>query len=172
MEVRLEVNMVAALVTDQVLEVVLEACLGAYSVVDRYGVYGHDPKGNALTASSITSQTLAATTATLVPRQAERTPAPRHRLPTTPALKAVNTAAVLQATRVTHRLRPDNNMVRVKPTEVTAHNNTPHSHSMVSNTVTDRKLASVDNQDTVGQHQVTVKDHHRQAHQAAMDNKV
>jgi hypothetical protein len=65
-----------------------------------------------------------------------------------------------------------NNMVRVKPTVVTAHNNTLPSRNTASNTGTARKPASADNQDMVDQHQVTDKDHHKQAHQAAMDNKV
>jgi hypothetical protein len=65
-----------------------------------------------------------------------------------------------------------NNMVRVKPTVVTAHNNTLPSRNTASNTGTARKPASADNQDMVDQHQVTDKDHHKQAHQAAMDNKL
>jgi hypothetical protein len=64
-------------------------------------------------------------------------------------------------------------MVRVKPTEATAHNNILPSRSMASsNTATARKLGLEDNQDTVGRHQGTVKDHHREARQAATDNKV
>lgn len=129
----------------------LEACLGAYSVV----------------VDRTTSQTTAlATTATLVPLQAEPTPAPHHQLPTTTALKAANTAAVLRVT--------DNNMARVKPTAATAaHNNTLPSHSTVaSNMAMARKLVSAVNQDTVGQHQVTGKDHHMGVHQVAMDNKL
>jgi hypothetical protein len=64
-------------------------------------------------------------------------------------------------------------MVRVKPTEATAHNNILPSRSMASsNTATARKLGLEDNQDTVGRHQGTVKDHHREARQAATDNKL
>lgn len=129
----------------------LEACLGAYSVV----------------VDRTTSQTTAlATTATLVPLQAEPTPAPHRQLPTTTTLKVANTAAVLRVT--------DNNMARVKPTAATAaHNNTLPSHSTVaSNMAMARKLVSAVNQDMVGQHQVTGKDHHMGVHQVAMDNKL
>jgi CMP-2-keto-3-deoxyoctulosonic acid synthetase len=167
MEVRLEDNMVAALVMDPVLEVVLEvvleACLGAYLVVvdHRYGAVLMTQK-NSLTTSSITSQ-ITETMATLVPRQAEPTLAPRRQLPTIPVRKAVNTAAALQVTQATHRLRP--------PTEVMVQNNILPSRSTASK-VTARRLASVHSRDMVGQHQATVKARQQEAHQAATDNKV
>jgi hypothetical protein len=163
-------NMEATLAMDQVLEVVSEACLEACSVEDhRYGNRKTEPR-TALTTSSTTSQTVA-TTATLVPRQVEPTPALRRPHPTTPVLRVVNTAAVPRA-RVIHPPRPANNTLKAKPTEATAHNNTLPSPSTASTKVTARKLVSVDSQDTVGQHLDTVRDHRQVAHQAATDNKV
>ena len=108
-------------------------------------------------------------------RQAAPTLAPRRQRPTTPALKAANTAAALPAT-VTHLPVLDNNTVRAKLTEATVDSTLRPSSSSTANTAstkaTARKLDSVDSQDTVGQHQATVKDHRQAVHQAATDNKV
>jgi hypothetical protein len=163
--------MAAALASMVRAAVVLEACLEAYSVVDRYAAFTIHIHTWTLTKRS-TPASPTATTATVTPahHQAEHIPAP-HRQLTTPVLKAASTAAVPLVTRVTRHPHPDSSHT-AKPTPATVHNNIPRSHSTANSKATDPKPGSAASQPTAARLQHMVKDHQQAARLEATDNKV